>query len=65
MNKPSNTPVAAIILVIVLGVVVVGCLVGGLFVGAGWFFYRAVPAPQDVPVIIEEPIGQPLTPSEE
>ena len=51
MNKPDSTPVAAIVLIIVLGVFVVACLVGGLLFGAGWFLYRAQPI--QVPPAVE------------
>ena len=52
MNKPSNTPVATIIVIILLGVIVLGCLVGGVLMGAGWFLFESAPEPL--------PSGEPL-----
>ena len=41
MSKPDSTPVAAILLIIVLGVVVIGGITGGLLFLTGWFFYES------------------------
>ncbi len=61
-NKPSNTPVVAIIVVILLAVLAIPCLLGALFLG-GCFFYGSEPAP-DQPMIIEGEPDAPVPPEE-
>ena len=60
MNKLNSTPIAAIILIIVLGVLVIGCLVGGLFVGVGWFMYEQSPVePVEMEIYNNEKVRYP------
>ena len=62
-NKPSNTPVVAIIVVILLAVLAIPCLLGALFLGAS-FFSGDEPTSPSQPMIIEGEPDAPAPPEE-